>query len=389
MGNPEIFGGKRSASYIANMKVKLKGINRVRKRLAGGAIVTYYYAWKGGPPLTGEKDSPEFIASYMEAIKSRCGLPTKDVSGLIKIYTSSDYFDGLKDSSKYTILGRFRRINEKFGELPLSAFGNPKIIDVLEAWRAKIAEHSTSNADGQWSSLSAMLTWAARRGHVKTNPCAGGGHVYNGSRVDKIWSEQQVARFVAMAPSHFIDAHTVALWTGQREGDLVKLKWSAYDGFYLTVTQEKHPRGQPPRTVTIPVKGQFKEFLDDLKRRTGASDLSTEEQDKRHILLTAYGQPWASAASFSNAFGRVSHDVVGIVDRTFHDLRGTAVTRLARAECTIPQIATITGHSLKTVEIILDRHYLHRDRVLADQAMDKRIAYENSQLNSQLADAAQ
>ena len=32
---------------------------------------------------------------------------------------------------------------------------------------------------------------------------------------------------------------------------------------------------------------------------------------------------------------------------TFHDLRGSAVTRLARAECTTAEIATITGHSLK------------------------------------------
>lgn len=34
---------------------------------------------------------------------------------------------------------------------------------------------------------------------------------------------------------------------------------------------------------------------------------------------------------------------------TFHDLRGSAVTRLARAECTTAEIATITGHSLKGV----------------------------------------
>ena len=36
----------------------------------------------------------------------------------------------------------------------------------------------------------------------------------------------------------------------------------------------------------------------------------------------------------------------GIVGVTFNDLRGTAVTRLALAECTEAEIATITGHSL-------------------------------------------
>ncbi|MCJ2028727.1 tyrosine-type recombinase/integrase [Methylobacterium sp. J-043] len=32
-------------------------------------------------------------------------------------------------------------------------------------------------------------------------------------------------------------------------------------------------------------------------------------------------------------------------DLHFHDLRGTAVTMLAEAGCTVPEIATITGHS--------------------------------------------
>ena len=34
---------------------------------------------------------------------------------------------------------------------------------------------------------------------------------------------------------------------------------------------------------------------------------------------------------------------------TFHDLHGTAVTRLAVAGCPEAEIATITGHSLKDV----------------------------------------
>ena len=54
---------------------------------------------------------------------------------------------------------------------------------------------------------------------------------------------------------------------------------------------------------------------------------------------------------------------------TFHDLRGTAVTRLALAECTEAEIATITGHSLRGVRAILDTHYLARDPALAESAI--------------------
>ena len=46
------------------MRVRLRGINSKRKKLADGSFKTYYWAWKGGPPLRGEPGSPEFIASY-------------------------------------------------------------------------------------------------------------------------------------------------------------------------------------------------------------------------------------------------------------------------------------------------------------------------------------
>ena len=49
------------------MRIRLKGINSITKRLADGRLRTYWYAWKGGPPLRGEPGSPEFTASYNEA----------------------------------------------------------------------------------------------------------------------------------------------------------------------------------------------------------------------------------------------------------------------------------------------------------------------------------
>ena len=44
--------------------VRLKGLNRTRKRLANGRIATYYYAWKGGPRLPGNPGSPKFVDAY-------------------------------------------------------------------------------------------------------------------------------------------------------------------------------------------------------------------------------------------------------------------------------------------------------------------------------------
>ena len=57
------------------MRVRLRGINSKRKKLADGSFKTYYWAWKGGPPLRGEPGSPEFIASYNGAVAQKVAPP--------------------------------------------------------------------------------------------------------------------------------------------------------------------------------------------------------------------------------------------------------------------------------------------------------------------------
>jgi integrase len=87
------------------------------------------------------------------------------------------------------------------------------------------------------------------------------------------------------------------------------------------------------------------------------------------ILVTKSGTPWTEDGFRSS--WRKACKTAGIVGVTFNDLRGTAVTRLALAECTEAQIAAITGHSLRDVRSILDANYLHRDPGLAEAAIRK------------------
>lgn len=87
------------------------------------------------------------------------------------------------------------------------------------------------------------------------------------------------------------------------------------------------------------------------------------------ILNSGDRKPWTSDGFRTSFFRAVER--AKIQDRTFHDLRGTALTRLALADCTAEKIATITGHSLKEVHGILDRHYLSRDVRLAEMAISK------------------
>jgi len=203
--------------------------------------------------------------------------------------------------------------------------------------------------------LARVLSWGLNRGMVPVNPCEKGGRLYRGSRADKIWTEAEEALFRAKAPYHLHLPLTLALWTGQRQGDLLRLLWSAYDGKYIRLRQSK-----TGARVEIPVGAPLKTALDTAAKRKKSSAV---------ILLNSFGKPW-TADGFRSSWGKACV-AAGIVDRTFHDLRGTAVTRLAIAGCTEAEIATLTGHSLRDVHAILDSNYLRRDPSLAASAIRK------------------
>jgi integrase len=122
--------------------------------------------------------------------------------------------------------------------------------------------------------------------------------------------------------------------------------------------------------VVIPVGASLKAAL----------DAAAKTKKGPLILVNSSGQPWTPdgfRASWRNA--RAAAGVVGV---TFHDLRGTAVTRLALVGCTEAEIAAITGQTLRDVRSILDANYLHRDPAL-ERDPQARKGNKNSQLSSQ------
>jgi integrase len=87
------------------------------------------------------------------------------------------------------------------------------------------------------------------------------------------------------------------------------------------------------------------------------------------ILTNREGRPWTLDGF--RAFWRKACLVAGAHGVTFHDLRGTPITRLALVGATEAEIANITGHSLRDVHAILDTHYLARDPALGESAIRK------------------
>jgi integrase len=337
------------------MRVRLKGINSVKKRLADGRTVTYWYAWKGGPPLRGQPGSPEFIASYNEAVAQKVKTPTGVLLSIMQGYQASQDFQQLADSTRRSYVAHIKRIESEFGDFPLAALTDRRTRGEFMAWRDKLATSSgRRQADYAWTVLARILSWALNRGLVAANPCEKGGRIYRGSRADKIWTADDEAAFMKSAPAHLHLPLLLGLWTGQRQGDLLRLPWSAYDGTHIRLRQSK-----TGARVSIPVGAPLKAAL----------DIAAKTKHGPIILTSSDKKPWTSDGF--RASWRKAQANAGVVGVTFNDLRGTAVTRLALAGCTEAEIATITGHSLRDVRSILDAHYLHRDPALAESAIRK------------------
>jgi integrase len=340
------------------MRVNLKGLNRKRTTLADGTVACYYYAWKGGPRIHGQPGDPDFLAAFHAAHQSR----TRRYSGtwlsiLIAFQNSADGWGDLAVRSKADYVKHIKTTETRFGDFPLSAMGDKRTRGILLAFRDKLATKSRRQADYWWQVNARVLSWALDRGLIEANPMLKGGRLYKGTRVDKIWTLDDEAAFLASAQPYLQLALILALWTGQRQGDLLNLSWTQYDGKVIRLQQSK-----TKARVTIPVGKPLKLRLDAVNGRDG------------NILVNLDGDVWTAdgfRSSWKKAFKKA-----GLSGITFNDTRGTAATRLALAGCTEAEIATITGHSLKDVRSILDAHYLHRDPRLAESAIMKLEEFE-------------
>ena len=135
----------------------------------------------------------------------------------------------------------------EFGDMPIAALDDPRVRREFMDWRETVARASGEReADNRLSAVSAMLTWAIERGHITANHLRGFKRLYHADRSEIIWLPEHIAAFMAVAPIEMQRAMILALHTGQRQGDLLRLPWSAYNGTAITFRQGKARRGRSP-----------------------------------------------------------------------------------------------------------------------------------------------
>ena len=187
-----------------------------------------------------------------------------------------------------------------------------------------------------------------------------------------IWEQADVDAYVwaaAWKGQPWIGALILTEWEiGQRLTDAVlfrrEAEYKAADGvfrFWQSKTQGY---------VTIPVSDRLRGVL--------AACAVSGSPYLFHDGAT--GRPFPDVSRLSHVFEDIRDAVVAGGGRrlVLRALRHSCVVQLARCGCTVPEIASITGHSLKTIEEIL-KHYLGLHPDLARSAIGKLVSWFEDQ----------
>ena len=326
------------------VQVNLKGIAKVR---AKGR--TYWYAWRGGPRLRGEPGTPEFMASYNEAVESRRAPDKSRFRFVVTDYKASAEYKGLAESTREQWGKWLDRIADYFGDLSIAQFDRPeKIRPVIRRWRNDWAD-TPRTADYGLQVLSRVVAHGVDPlGKIAGNPCEGIKHLYNNDRSEIIWIDSDITHIKGTCSAEIAHALDLAGHTGLRLGDLLRLSWSHVgdDAIVLTTGKSRHKR-----EAIIPLYDALRAVLARIPKRATT------------ILTSSKRRPW-TADGFGSSFNKAKIDA-GMSERDLHfnDLRGTAATKFYIAGFTMREIAETLAWEEESVEKII-RRYVGRNAAI-------------------------
>lgn len=339
-----------------NRSKLLRGVRFQSYRLkTTSETVRYGYYGRGADSISlGREDDPEFLSRLAAARKPET--PSDTVKGLIQRYRGSVEFTRLRSLTRRDYLKQLDKIDARFGKLSLRAMSDRSIAEHIYAWRDELAA-SPRRADYAIQVLKLLLAWGVKRGFIETNRAVGVERLYRADRREQSWSDAQVTAFLATAPEPLARALVLAIETGQRQGDLLTLSWSAVKNEVIELRQSK--TRQP---VAIPVSAELKARLDGIPKSRSTT-----------ILTRGDGLPWDPKGNGFRAAWRDACKRAGVVGVTFHDLRGTFVTKRLSEGWTTLEVAVCTGHSLRDLSM-LDSY---TDRSKVAEATARRVAERN------------
>jgi integrase len=226
----------------------------------------------------------------------------------------------------------------------------------LRIIRDDIAKTSTATADMAVMLLGVLWDHAAEFCKIPlgVNPAHGLRKVHENKNPHEPWPAETIDAFLNVASEPLKLALYLLLYSGQRVGDVVTMKWSNFAGGRVQLVQEK--TGQP---INVKVHERLAAVLKEVPRIND------------YVLNNRWGRPYKNADALSGVIKRVlTDDLKNAGHLTTHGLRKNAGVALAEADCTVPEIMAILGHKTPA-QAIAYAEKANRGK-LADSANRKR-----------------
>jgi len=202
------------------------------------------------------------------------------------------------------------------------------------------------------AALKAILNKGVTWGFLNHNPATKVKMLPESKGRTRFLTVEEVSALLNAASAHLRPILIVALQTGMRRGEILKLKWSDVDMknsmIYVGDTKTGIPRH-------IPMSSHLRDTLKALPRRLGVdyvfagSTVTIPEMGKHkrpwNTTIGKAGKPFRDVTtSFRNALARA-----GITGFRFHDLRHTAASHMVMAGIPMKTVGEILGHSTVSV----------------------------------------
>ena len=294
----------------------------------------------------------------------------------IQEYCQSERYRRLAERTRIGYDFCLRGLEDWTGDAPVASI-TPQLVQ--RYYRRLQADRTLSAANARLRVLRLLMEFCRRDlGLITRNPASRPGMIGTAPRL-RIWTEAEITAIVAAADAAGLpsigDAVLLGLYTGQRQGDVLRLSW-------LTMKAGATPRLRLQQSkrrahVDIPLHPRLAARLEATRARRHnqgpvIGPILVSESTGR-----AY-KPDHFRHAFTDLRVKAAEACPSITTATYQDLRDTAVTALATAGCTIPEICAITGHSEGSAHGIL-KHYLALTGELADSAIAKLVAYDEQQ----------